>query len=134
MNTPIAVLLQDGEAASDIDSMKAEPESGNPEAGRGGSAGCFRGARPGAAQGGSFRPGYSGRNRNGDDDRPRSASRRDGRRMRANEDVFVMGEEVAEYQGRLQGQPGPVAGIRRAPRGRTPITEHGLPASASARR
>ena len=54
--------------------------------------------------------------------------------MRRDDDVFVMGEEVAEYQGAYKVTPGPAAGVRR--RGasstrRSPSTAS--PASASAR-
>ena len=55
--------------------------------------------------------------------------------MRRDADVFVMGEEVAEYQGAYKVTPGPAAGVRRRPRRstrRSPSTA--LPASASARR
>ncbi len=38
--------------------------------------------------------------------------------MRRDASVFIMGEEVAEYQGRLQGHPGVAAGIRREARDR----------------
>ena len=38
--------------------------------------------------------------------------------MRRDPDVFVMGEEVAEYQGAYKVTPGPVAGVRRAARDR----------------
>ena len=38
--------------------------------------------------------------------------------MRRDPDVFVMGEEVAEYQGAYKVTPGPAAGIRRAARHR----------------
>ncbi len=38
--------------------------------------------------------------------------------MRGDDRVFLMGEEVAEYQGRLQGQPGPSRGVRRQARHR----------------
>ena len=33
--------------------------------------------------------------------------------MRRDGDVFVMGEEVAEYQGAYKVTPGPAAGVRR---------------------
>jgi pyruvate dehydrogenase E1 component beta subunit len=46
--------------------------------------------------------------------------------MRRDPDVFVMGEEVAEYQGAYKVTPGPAAGIRRRRVIDTPITEHGF--------
>ena len=47
--------------------------------------------------------------------------------MRRDDDVFIMGEEVAEYQGAYKITQGLLAGIRRASRViDTPITEHGF--------
>jgi pyruvate dehydrogenase E1 component beta subunit len=137
VNTPIAVLLQDGEAASDIDSMKSEARKRK------------RLSRP----------------RLKHRLLPRRPSRRSPRRtflptrqflagtematmtvrealrdamaeeMRANEDVFVMGEEVAEYQGRLQGHAGACCrnSVRAAWSTRR-SRNMALPASASAQR
>ena len=46
--------------------------------------------------------------------------------MRRDKDIFVMGEEVAEYQGAYKITPESRAGIRPARVVDTPITEHGF--------
>jgi pyruvate dehydrogenase E1 component beta subunit len=46
--------------------------------------------------------------------------------MRRDGDVFVMGEEVAEYQGAYKITQGLLAGVRRRRVIDTPITEHGF--------
>ncbi len=54
--------------------------------------------------------------------------------MRKDDAVFVMGEEVAEYQGAYKITQGLPAGVRRPPRSSTrPSPSMALPASASAR-
>ncbi len=70
VNAPIAVLLQDGESASDIGSAAA-PKAEARQRRRTGT--CCRAEAPlprsGRAEDGSrFRPGHPGRHRNGDDD------------------------------------------------------------------
>ncbi|RVP55644.1 pyruvate dehydrogenase complex E1 component subunit beta [Sinorhizobium medicae] len=133
VNTPIAVLLQDGEAASDIDTAKAEapkaeapkaeaPKQGDPEA-------PAASAAPVAAQPRADVP--------SDPAIPAGTEMvtmtvrealRDAmaEEMRANDDVFVMGEEVAEYQGTYKITQGLLQefGARRVVD--TPITEHGF--------
>ncbi|MDX0808533.1 pyruvate dehydrogenase complex E1 component subunit beta [Sinorhizobium medicae] len=133
VNTPIAVLLQDGEAASDIDTAKAEapkaeapkaeaPKQGDPEA-------PAASAAPVAAQPRADVP--------SDPAIPAGTEMvtmtvrealRDAmaEEMRANDDVFVMGEEVAEYQGAYKITQGLLQefGARRVVD--TPITEHGF--------
>ncbi|AEG04004.1 pyruvate dehydrogenase complex E1 component subunit beta [Sinorhizobium meliloti] len=128
VNTPIAVLLQDGEAASDIDSMKTEApkaETPKPAAAEAPAAS----AAPVAAQPKADVP--------SDPAIPAGTEMatmtvrealRDAmaEEMRANEDVFVMGEEVAEYQGAYKVTQGLLQefGARRVVD--TPITEHGF--------
>ncbi|RVJ01153.1 pyruvate dehydrogenase complex E1 component subunit beta [Sinorhizobium medicae] len=133
VNTPIAVLLQDGEAASDIDTAKAEapkaeapkaeaPKQGDPEA-------PAASAAPVAAQPRADVP--------SDPAIPAGTEMvtmtvrealRDAmaEEMRAHDDVFVMGEEVAEYQGAYKITQGLLQefGARRVVD--TPITEHGF--------
>ena len=146
VNTPIAVLLQDGESAGDIGkgngaSAKAEAPA---EAGRSGAGGrrCRRqGARSAGRTGSQERCAGSrraeGRNRcpiPTSRPAPRWSTPRCARRCAtpwpkrcaATRDVFVMGEEVAEYQGAYKITQGLLQefGPRRVVD--TPITEHGF--------
>ncbi|WFU48858.1 pyruvate dehydrogenase complex E1 component subunit beta [Sinorhizobium terangae] len=123
VNTPIAVLLQDGEAAGDIVTPKAEaPKPAANEAPAAAPA-------PVAAQPKAEIP--------ADPAIPAgtemvSMTVREALRdamaeeMRASDDVFVMGEEVAEYQGAYKITQGLLQefGPRRVVD--TPITEHGF--------
>ncbi|ACP25064.1 pyruvate dehydrogenase E1 component beta subunit [Sinorhizobium fredii NGR234] len=123
VNTPIAVLLQDGEAAGDIPAAKAEaPKPAAAEA-------PAPAAAPVAAQPKAEIP--------SDPAIPAGTEMvtttvrealRDAmaEEMRANDDVFVMGEEVAEYQGAYKITQGLLQefGPRRVVD--TPITEHGF--------
>ncbi|WP_026187444.1 pyruvate dehydrogenase complex E1 component subunit beta [Ensifer sp. BR816] len=123
VNTPIAVLLQDGEAAGDIATAKAEaPKPAAAEAPAAQPA-------PVAAQPKAEIP--------ADPAIPAGTEMvtitvrealRDAmaEEMRADDDVFVMGEEVAEYQGAYKITQGLLQefGPRRVVD--TPITEHGF--------
>ncbi|PDT55267.1 MULTISPECIES: pyruvate dehydrogenase complex E1 component subunit beta [Sinorhizobium] len=123
VNTPIAVLLQDGEGAGDIASGKTEaPKPAAAEA-------PAPAAAPVAAQPKAEVP--------SDPAIPAGTEMvtitvrealRDAmaEEMRANDDVFVMGEEVAEYQGAYKITQGLLQefGPRRVVD--TPITEHGF--------
>jgi pyruvate dehydrogenase E1 component beta subunit len=133
VNTAIAVLLQDGETAADIGASKAksaEPQAAAPEVQQSekptetGSASAPVPAQPIASVA-------------SDPDVPEGTEMvtmtvrealRDAmaEEMRANEDVFVMGEEVAEYQGAYKITQGLLQefGPRRVVD--TPITEHGF--------
>ncbi|TCN18465.1 pyruvate dehydrogenase complex E1 component subunit beta [Sinorhizobium americanum] len=123
VNTPIAVLLQDGEGAGDIASAKTEaPKPASAEA-------PAPAAAPVAAQPKAEVP--------SDPAIPAGTEMvtitvrealRDAmaEEMRADDDVFVMGEEVAEYQGAYKITQGLLQefGPRRVVD--TPITEHGF--------
>lgn len=132
VNTPIAVLLQDGESADDIgkaaapkaDEPKAEEAKPEPES-----------AKPAPV------PAAPKTEVAADPDIPAgvemvSTTVREALRdamaeeMRRDPDVFVMGEEVAEYQGAYKITQGLLQefGDRRVVD--TPITEHGLQALA----
>ncbi len=140
VNTPIAVLLQDGESAADIGSAKpAEPakaDADTPAATEGAAGGKAREAKdelPSSAKA----PAAPKVDVAADPDIPagtemvtmtvREALREAmAEEMRANPDVFIMGEEVAEYQGAYKITQGLLQefGARRVVD--TPITEHGF--------
>ncbi|MGV1757673.1 pyruvate dehydrogenase complex E1 component subunit beta [Rhizobium sp. A22-96] len=127
VNAKIAILLQDGESAADISSAKAAPavEPAKTEA----PAAAAPAPAPVPAQPKAAAP--------VDPEIPAgtemvSTTVREALRdamaeeMRANPDVFVMGEEVAEYQGAYKVTQGLLQefGARRVVD--TPITEHGF--------
>jgi len=127
VNTPIAVLLQDGEGAGDIATAKAEAPKA--EAPKPAPAEAPAAPTPVAAQPKAEIP--------ADPAIPAGTEMvtqtvrealRDAmaEEMRANDDVFVMGEEVAEYQGAYKVTQGLLQefGPRRVVD--TPITEHGF--------
>lgn len=127
VNTPIAVLLQDGEGAGDIATAKAEAPKA--EAPKPAPAETPAAPTPVAAQPKAEIP--------ADPAIPAGTEMvtqtvrealRDAmaEEMRANDDVFVMGEEVAEYQGAYKVTQGLLQefGHRRVVD--TPITEHGF--------
>ena len=101
VNTPIAVLRgrrrqlpmpRPQKAPKAERRCRLPPRSPRPTRPRTAGSGCCQGADAG-------RP-VDGRDRNGDDDGARPALRDAmAEEMRANDDVFIMGEEVAEYQG-----------------------------------
>lgn len=130
VNTPIAVLLQDGESADAISSSSkpaAEPVAAAPKVEEAGKPVATADKAPAA-------PKIEAQN---DPDIPEGTEMvtmtvrealRDAmaEEMRANDDVFIMGEEVAEYQGAYKITQGLLQefGARRVVD--TPITEHGF--------
>ncbi|NTF41912.1 pyruvate dehydrogenase complex E1 component subunit beta [Rhizobium sp. AC27/96] len=126
VNAKIAILLQDGESAADISSAKAAPaaEPAKTEAPAAAAAPAPVPAQPKAAApvdpeipAGTEMVSTTVR------EALRDAMAEE---MRANPDVFVMGEEVAEYQGAYKVTQGLLQefGARRVVD--TPITEHGF--------
>ncbi|MFB2566286.1 pyruvate dehydrogenase complex E1 component subunit beta [Rhizobium sp. IMFF44] len=128
VNTKIAILLQDGESADAISSAKAAPAA-EPAKTEAPAATPAPAAAPVPAQPKAAAP--------ADPEIPAgtelvSMTVREALRdamaeeMRANPDVFVMGEEVAEYQGAYKVTQGLLQefGARRVID--TPITEHGF--------
>ncbi|MHA7968933.1 pyruvate dehydrogenase complex E1 component subunit beta [Rhizobium sp. CAU 1783] len=126
VNTPIAVLLQDGESAADAVAPKAVPAQATEAA-----------PAPVASTASAPVPAAPAAAVAADPDVPagtemvtmtvREALREAmAEEMRANPDVFIMGEEVAEYQGAYKITQGLLQefGARRVVD--TPITEHGF--------
>ncbi|MEQ8481383.1 MAG: pyruvate dehydrogenase complex E1 component subunit beta [Hoeflea sp.] len=130
VNAVIAVLLEEGESADDIGSAKsADPAPEKPAETSGDASGEEKPAKAPAAP--------VANDAAEDPDIPEgtemvSTTVREALRdamaeeMRASEDVFVMGEEVAEYQGAYKITQGLLAefGAKRVVD--TPITEHGF--------
>ncbi len=133
VNTPIAVLLQDGEDASDIraaaPAAKAEapapaPEPKAPEAPPAAGNGAARPAPQPVAAAPAAEKEWSGATKT---QTVREALRDAmAEEMRRDPSVFLMGEEVAEYQGAYKISQGLLDefGARRVVD--TPITEHGF--------
>ncbi|MDH4411859.1 MAG: pyruvate dehydrogenase complex E1 component subunit beta [Rhizobium sp.] len=126
VNTPIAVLLQDGESADAAPAPKAAPAAAEPVS-----------APAAAAPAAAAVPAAPKVEVASDPDVPagtemvtmtvREALREAmAEEMRANPDVFIMGEEVAEYQGAYKITQGLLQefGAKRVVD--TPITEHGF--------
>ena len=125
VNTPIAVLLEDGESADDIDSAATEAKS---------EADTAPADEPVAANPGADMPEPSVPE---DPEIPEGTAMKTqtlrealrdamAEEMRADDRVFLMGEEVAEYQGAYKVSQGLLDefGARRVID--TPITEHGF--------
>ncbi|MDL2398602.1 pyruvate dehydrogenase complex E1 component subunit beta [Rhizobium mayense] len=125
VNTKIAILLQDGESASDISTAKAAPvaEPVKAEAPAPAAAPAPVAAQPKAAPADPEIPAGTEMVSMTVREALRDAMAEE---MRANPDVFVMGEEVAEYQGAYKVTQGLLQefGPRRVID--TPITEHGF--------
>ncbi|PWE55341.1 pyruvate dehydrogenase complex E1 component subunit beta [Metarhizobium album] len=130
VNTAIAVLLQDGESADDIGSAKPAPKAEE-------AAPAAANAEEPAKQAAAPVPAAPKSETPADPAIPAGTEMvtmtvrealRDAmaEEMRANDDVFVMGEEVAEYQGAYKITQGLLQefGARRVVD--TPITEHGF--------
>ncbi|MEQ8922550.1 MAG: pyruvate dehydrogenase complex E1 component subunit beta [Roseovarius confluentis] len=123
VNTPIAVMIEEGESADDIETAAPAPEEAAPapEAGEATAA-----ARAAPVESRAKEPDYP------EGTEMVSLTVREALRdamaeeMRADEMVFVMGEEVAEYQGAYKITQGLLDefGARRVVD--TPITEHGF--------
>ncbi|WP_374637652.1 pyruvate dehydrogenase complex E1 component subunit beta [Agrobacterium salinitolerans] len=141
VNTPIAVLIQEGESADDISSSakKEEPKAESANSGSDAAGGKTREAaeEPSAAKEAAKVPAAPKIEVAADPDIPAGTEMvmttvrealRDAmaEEMRADEKVFVMGEEVAEYQGAYKITQGLLQefGERRVID--TPITEHGF--------
>jgi pyruvate dehydrogenase E1 component beta subunit len=133
VNATIAILLQDGEQASDMDAGKPAPAAAAPAAEAPAAAAEEKPASAASAP----VPAAPKAQVQNDPDSPAgtemvSTTVRDALRdamaeeMRADENVFVMGEEVAEYQGAYKVTQGLLQefGARRVVD--TPITEHGF--------
>jgi len=146
VNAPIAVLLEEGESADDIGEVSEAPKSGAPaeepgprgdgsSTGRGSGAGAGAPAEAKSAGGPGSGPGPD--RAAPEPDWPegtemKSQTVREALRdamaeeMRRDEAVYLMGEEVAEYQGAYKVSQGLLDefGARRVVD--TPITEHGF--------
>ena len=127
VNTPIAVLLEDGESADDIDTAKPEQASAavpadNAQSSEDAPAGAMSHPEPKVDTSPDWPEGTTLKQQT-----VREALR-DGmaEEMRRDEDVFLMGEEVAEYQGAYKISQGMLDefGAKRVID--TPITEHGF--------
>ncbi|MBB5572467.1 MULTISPECIES: pyruvate dehydrogenase complex E1 component subunit beta [Rhizobium] len=125
VNTKIAILLQDGESASDISTAKAAPaaEPVKTEAPAAAAAPAPVPAQPKTAPADPEIPAGTEMVSMTVREALRDAMAEE---MRADPDVFVMGEEVAEYQGAYKVTQGLLQefGPRRVVD--TPITEHGF--------
>ena len=144
VNTPIAVLLQDGESAGDMDKAPAKAEASKPEpkadaAPADDAGGKARQAteEPSATKEAAKVPAAPKSEPVADPDIPAGTEMvqttvrealRDAmaEEMRRDDDVFIMGEEVGEYQGAYKITQGLLQefGPRRVVD--TPITEHGF--------
>lgn len=138
VNTPIAVLLEEGESADDVGKGAAKP-SDEPEQTANAAGGKDKQAvdEPSAKKGGASVPAAPKAEIAADPDIPEGTEMvpttvrealRDAmaEEMRRDENVFIMGEEVAEYQGAYKITQGLLQefGDRRVVD--TPITEHGF--------
>src|SRR5690554_441552 len=138
VNTPIAVLVQDGESADDISSSAPQADADTPVAAADDAGGKAREAaeEPTASKATAV-PAVPKSEVAADPDIPAGTEMvtttvrealRDAmaEEMRRDEDVFIMGEEVAEYQGAYKVTQGLLQefGPRRVVD--TPITEHGF--------
>lgn len=137
VNTPIAVLLQDGESADAVPAPK-KADADTPAAAAGDAGGKARAAADEPASSADNKvPAAPKVEVASDPDIPagtemvtmtvREALREAmAEEMRANPDVFIMGEEVAEYQGAYKITQGRLQefGAKRVVD--TPITEHGF--------
>jgi len=140
VNTPIAVLLQEGESASDIGAAKPAKAEAKPEAAPADDAGGKAreaSAEPAVTKEAAKVPAAPKTEASADPDIPAGTEMvpttvrealRDAmaEEMRRDPDVFIMGEEVAEYQGAYKITQGLLQefGAKRVVD--TPITEHGF--------
>jgi pyruvate dehydrogenase E1 component beta subunit len=140
VNTPIAVLLQEGESASDIGKAKPEKAEAKPEAAPAADAGGKAreaSEEPTAVKEAAKVPAAPKTEAASDPDVPAgtemvSTTVREALRdamaeeMRRDADVFIMGEEVAEYQGAYKITQGLLQEFGPQRVVDTPITEHGF--------
>lgn len=136
VNAPIAVLLQDGESASDIGSAPAPKADADTPAATAGDAGGK--AREAAEEAPAAKVPAAPKVEAASDPAIPAGTEmvtmtvrealRDAmaEEMRANPDVFVMGEEVAEYQGAYKVTQGLLQEFGPKRVIDTPITEHGF--------
>lgn len=125
VNTAIAILLEEGEDASAVDSVAAAPAEESPKAASEADAPAAANAAPEAPKTDTTPDWPEGTALKQQTVRE---ALRDGmsEEMRRDEDVFLMGEEVAEYQGAYKISQGMLDefGAKRVID--TPITEHGF--------
>jgi len=136
VNTAIAVLLEEGEDASDIDSAKSAPaadkgEEAKPAQAKSSDDGDNEGDRATPAEGKKQpEPDTSPDWPEGTEMKQQTVREalRDAmaEEMRRDEDVFLMGEEVAEYQGAYKITQGMLDEFGPKRVIDTPITEHGF--------
>jgi len=144
VNTPIAVLLQDGESAGDIGKAKADKAEAKPEAKVEAAPAADAGGKareaseePSAPKEADKVPAAPKAEVAADPDIPAgtemvSTTVREALRdamaeeMRRDGDVFIMGEEVAEYQGAYKITQGLLQEFGPQRVVDTPITEHGF--------
>lgn len=130
VNTAIAVLLEDGESADDIATSAPAPEAAAPAAADAADKAAPEGAPAKAAAPAAPAPDTSPDWPDGTQMKTQTVREalRDAmaEEMRAHDEVFIMGEEVAEYQGAYKITQGLLDefGARRVID--TPITEHGF--------
>ncbi|SFG28374.1 pyruvate dehydrogenase complex E1 component subunit beta [Sulfitobacter dubius] len=136
VNTAIAVLLEEGESADDIDSATSAPAEDNGEDAKPAQA---KSSDDGDNEGGRATP-AEGKKQPEPDTSPdwpegtamKQQTVREALRdamaeeMRRDEDVFLMGEEVAEYQGAYKITQGMLDEFGPKRVIDTPITEHGF--------
>ncbi|MEQ5828388.1 pyruvate dehydrogenase complex E1 component subunit beta [Sulfitobacter sp. NFXS29] len=136
VNTAIAVLLEEGESADDIDSAKSAPAADKGEEAKPAQA---KSSDEGDNEGGRATP-AEGKKQPEPDTSPdwpegtemKQQTVREALRdamaeeMRRDEDVFLMGEEVAEYQGAYKITQGMLDEFGPKRVIDTPITEHGF--------
>jgi pyruvate dehydrogenase E1 component beta subunit len=137
VNTPIAVLLQEGESTSDIGKAKAEPKAEAAQAADAGGKAREASEEPTAVKEAAKVPAAPKTEAASDPDIPAgtemvSTTVREALRdamaeeMRRDADVFIMGEEVAEYQGAYKITQGLLQEFGPQRVVDTPITEHGF--------
>ncbi|MGI3164462.1 pyruvate dehydrogenase complex E1 component subunit beta [Pseudooceanicola sp. 200-1SW] len=128
VNTPIAVLLEDGESADDIGEVSAAPEAAQADAG--GEEAAPAAEAPAASAPAQVKSNASPDWPEGTEMREQTVREalRDAmaEEMRADELVYVMGEEVAEYQGAYKVTQGLLDEFGSKRVVDTPITEHGF--------
>ncbi|MDJ0683434.1 MAG: pyruvate dehydrogenase complex E1 component subunit beta [Alphaproteobacteria bacterium] len=133
VNTPIAVLLEEGEDASAMDAVPAAPapapapaaaEAPTPDPAPAAAPGTAAPAQPAAAEAAPPEPEWTGAMKQ----QTIREALRDAmaEEMRADGDVFLMGEEVAQYQGAYKVSQGLLEEFGDARVIDTPITEHGF--------
>jgi len=133
VNTPIAVLLEEGEDASAIEEAEAPASKGNGADSTPAEAPAEAPAEPGATPAAARAPEPVDTAPEWPEDAPMATKTvreclRDAmaEEMRRDETVFVMGEEVAEYEGAYKITQGLLAEFGDKRVVDTPITEHGF--------